>query len=347
MGGIINNPPFQDTFNMPTASLLGTIVAIYEVGAAIGSLMCAVVGEHLGRRRSILLGAVIMLGGAAFQAAVSSSGALIAARIVSGLGMGFLNSTNPVLQSEVSPKAARGRFVCFQLTCLNSGTMVAYWVGYGFTPVGGSIAWRIPVAIQAIYIIPIILLIWFVPESPRWLASHGYEDESLSVLSRLANAPPDDPEVQAQFKEIVDAVRLQEAVGAGSWKDLLHEDEVCSRRRFLIGCSIQFFQQIGGINALNYYATNLVLATGLDLQESSLVSGALFTWFFVASFIPWALIDSVGRRKLLLATITGMAMCFAIEAGCVSAVQANGSAAAGGAAVAFLFIYLGLFTVSR
>ena len=140
-------------------------------------------------------------------------------------------------------------------------------------------------------------------------------------------------------------MQLQKAVGAGTWSDLLREDEVRSRRRLLIACSIQFFQQIGGINALNYFATNLVLATGLDLQESSLVAGGLFTWFFVASFIPWFLIDSVGRRKLLLACITGMVMCFAIEAGCVSAVEKSGSKAAGGAAVAFLFIYLGLFTV--
>jgi MFS family permease len=87
MGGIINNPPFKETFHDPTPTLLGTIVAIYEIGCCVGALITAVVGERLGRRMSILLGAIVMLGGAAFQAGVSSAGAMIGARVVSGLGM--------------------------------------------------------------------------------------------------------------------------------------------------------------------------------------------------------------------------------------------------------------------
>lgn len=88
-GGIVNEKPFQNTFfpDGPDDSLLGTIVAIYEIGCCVGSLITAVVGERLGRKRSIILGAVVMLGGAGFQAGVSSSGAMIGARIVSGLGM--------------------------------------------------------------------------------------------------------------------------------------------------------------------------------------------------------------------------------------------------------------------
>jgi hypothetical protein len=87
MGGIINNPPFQETFKTPSPTLLGTIVAIYEIGCCAGALLTAVVGERLGRRMSILLGAIVMLGGAGFQAGVSSAGPMIAARVISGLGM--------------------------------------------------------------------------------------------------------------------------------------------------------------------------------------------------------------------------------------------------------------------
>lgn len=87
MGGIINNPPFKETFKDPSPSLLGTIVAIYEIGCFAGSLITAVVGERLGRRMSILIGAIIMLGGAGMQAGVSAAGPMIAARVISGLGM--------------------------------------------------------------------------------------------------------------------------------------------------------------------------------------------------------------------------------------------------------------------
>lgn len=158
----------------------------------------------------------------------------------------------PVLQSEVSPKAARGRFVCFQLSLLNAGIMIAYWVGYGFTPVTGTIAWRIPVAIQAVFQIPILVLVFIVPESPRWLAAHGRADESLSVLARLQGKPETHHDVLIQHKEIQDIVALEHSIGSGKWRDLLRADQIKSRRRLLIACAIQFFQQIGGINALIY-----------------------------------------------------------------------------------------------
>jgi hypothetical protein len=131
---------------------------------------------------------------------------------------------------------------------------LAYWVGYGFTPITGSKAWRIPVALQCIFIIPILLLVLIVPESPRWLASHNRPEESKAVLARLQGKPITHSDVLIQHEEIQLAVKLETRAGSGSWKDLLKEDEIMSRRRLLIACSIQFFQQIGGINALIYYA---------------------------------------------------------------------------------------------
>jgi len=208
----------------------------------------------------------------------------------------------------------------------------------------GSKAWRIPVAMQAIFIIPIIALVFIVPESPRWLASHGRAEESLVILGRLQGKPITHQDVLLQHQEIQDAVAHEVAIGSGSWSDLLKEDKIKSRRRLLIACSIQFFQQVGGINAIIFYAGNFF---ALVSDKGSLLAGGLFTWFFIASFIPWFLIDSVGRRKLLLVCISGMAMAFAIESALVWKTQGDGNKAAGGAAIAVLFVYMGLFTVSH
>lgn len=188
--------------------------------------------------------------------------------------MGAINSTVPVLQAEVSPKASRGRFVCAQLSVLNLGIFLACqsqepegaanipdWVGYGFSSVTGSKAWRIPVAMQAIFIIPILVLVIIIPESPRWLASHGRSQESLEVLARLSGSSIDNPDILEQHDEIMLAVNLQQRIGSGSWKELVQEDDLKSRRRFLIACAIQgmssecvtcamltlaAFQQLGG-----------------------------------------------------------------------------------------------------
>jgi hypothetical protein len=224
------------------------------------------------------------------------------------------------------------------------GIFVAYWTGYGFTPMTSSKAWRIPVAMQAIFILPIIALIFIVPESPRWLAAHGRSEESLAVLGRLQGKPITHQDVVLQHQEIQDAVAFEVSIGSGTWSDLLKEDKIKSRRRLLIACSIQFFQQIGGINAIIFYAGNFF---ALVSDKGALLAGGLFTWFFIASFIPWFMIDTVGRRKLLLACISGMAMAFAIESALVWKTQETGSRVAGGVAIAVLFIYMGLFTVSR
>lgn len=144
-----------------------------------------------------------------------------------------------------------------------------------------------------------LLILWMIPESPRWLAAHDRPDECLAVLQRLRCN--DDPVVVQQLHgAILQTVAYEESIGAGSWKDLLKNDHIKSRTRLLIACGIQSFQQLGGINAIIYYSGTLFeKSIGFSSHMSSLMSGFLQTWFFVASFIPWFLIDRIGRRPLV------------------------------------------------
>jgi len=249
----------------------------YEIGCCVGAIATAVVGERLGRRKCIGVGALLMLAGAGIQAGVSSTGPMIAGRIVSGLGMGFINSTCPVILAEAAPSATRGRFLAAQLSCLNFGIFLAYWTGFGFSNVSGSIAWRIPVALQCAFIVPIGLLTLIVPESSRWLAAHGKQEESLRSISRLMGRDVDDVAVRQQYEDIMGTVELEQAIGTGSWKALLKDDDLQNRKRFLIACGIQIMQQLGGINGIIYYSGTLLLRTGLSNYGASLVSGILFT----------------------------------------------------------------------
>jgi MFS family permease len=160
MGGLTGSPSFNAEFDDPRGQDLSTIVAIYEIGCFFGAVGAFTFGEKLGRKRGISVGAILMMIGAALQASAFSRGHLIAGRIVSGLGMGMINSTAPVLQAEVSPKASRGRCeystestglnplsaqqarprlltlpptvtdVCAQLSTLNAGIFLAYWLDY-------------------------------------------------------------------------------------------------------------------------------------------------------------------------------------------------------------------------
>jgi MFS family permease len=105
---LVNSTPFTDTFDKPSATITGLIVAIYEVGCFFGSVATSIFGEAIGRKKSIGTGVIIMIVGALLQATAYTRAHMVVARVVSGVGMGFINSTVPVFQSEFSPKATRG-----------------------------------------------------------------------------------------------------------------------------------------------------------------------------------------------------------------------------------------------
>ncbi|UPL04283.1 hypothetical protein LCI18_015217 [Fusarium solani-melongenae] len=345
---LVNTTAFKDTFDSPGSDMVGLIVAIFEIGCFLGAIFAAIWGERLGRRRSVFIGCVVLVIGAMLQAASFSRAMIIVGRIVSGVGLGLVNSTVPVMQAEFSPKSSRGIYVCAQLSTLNFGIFLVYWIDYAFSSHYGSYAWRVPVILQCVPILIIMGLLTVIPETPRWLAAHDRPEECLKVLARIQGTSVDDPEVQRLHSVITHTVAYETSIGSGSWKDLLKEDSIQSRRRLLLACAIQSFQQLGGINAVIYYASTLFeKSVGFSSHMSALMSGFLQTWFFVASFIPWLLIDRIGRRPLLLSMISLMAAAMAVQAGLIYQVENNTASAkaAGIGAAAMLFVFQGAFTV--
>jgi hypothetical protein len=120
--------------------------------------------------------------------------------------------------------------------------------------VTGSKSWRIPVALQAVFILPIFLLAYLCHESPRWLVSHDQHEQAILVIAELYSKATDDEEVVRLFEDIRRTVEVETVIvgRAGSWRNLLlgRDDSVKSRRRFFIACAIQGFQQLGGINGI-------------------------------------------------------------------------------------------------
>ncbi|KAI1040582.1 hypothetical protein LB505_006549 [Fusarium chuoi] len=348
MGGLVNTTAFKDTFDSPDSDMIGVIVAIYEIGCFFGAVFSSIWGEKLGRRRSVFVGCVFLIIGAVLQAASYTRAMMIVGRIVAGVGMGTVNSTVPVMQAEFSPKSSRGIFVCAQLSTLNFGIFLVYWIDYALSSHTGSYAWRVPVILQCVPILAIMGLLFVIPETPRWLAAHDRPEECLNVLARIQGTSTDDPQVQVLHSVITQTVAYETSIGAGSWKDLLKEDSIKSRKRLLLACFLQAAQQLGGINAIIYYSSTLFeKSVGFSAHMSALMSGFLQTWFFVASFIPWVLIDRIGRRPLLLSMISVMAATMAVQAGLIYQVENNTSTAhaAGIAAAAMLFVFQGAFTI--
>lgn len=226
------------------------MLKVIPVGCFIGAMTTAFVGEKLGRRKSIGIGAIISMIGAILQATAFGRAHLIVGRVISGIGLGFINSTVPVLQAEFSPKASRGMYVCAQLSTLNFGILLVYWIDYAFVTHTASYAWRVPTILQVIILVVILGLLFVIPETPRWLAAHDRPEECLAVLAQIKGTSDlNDPEIQRLHTVITETVAYENSRQAG-WKDIVRSDPIKSRRRFLIACGIQIFQQLGGINAI-------------------------------------------------------------------------------------------------
>jgi hypothetical protein len=151
--------------------------------------------------------------------------------------------------------------------------MMVYWINYAFSTISKgpetSYVWRVPTIMQCIFLLPMVVLVLIIPETPRWLAGHDRNEECYEVLRRMHKGKMTESEIKAEYDMIVGTVALETSAGASSWKDLLRSDGklktvafdgfhgandsstvVHTRRRFLIACGIQIFQQLGGINAL-------------------------------------------------------------------------------------------------
>lgn len=173
MNGLLTLPTFERQFPSINTSadhsqsrsiLQGTVVAIYEVGCAIGALSCFVIGDILGRRKTIFLAACLVIIGTTLQATPFSLAQMIVARVVTGLGVGALTATVPMWVTECSKAHNRGRLVMLEGCFAIGGVALANWLNFGFYFLKNNpVNWRFPIAFQSVFAIIVLSLIMFLP----------------------------------------------------------------------------------------------------------------------------------------------------------------------------------------
>ncbi|MCJ1381335.1 hypothetical protein MMC17_004445 [Xylographa soralifera] len=341
MSGVVVSEYWLAQMGNPSTIMIGTMTALYDVGAAVGAICAAFTAEALGRKRSLLLGAFILTVGSIIMGSAFERAQFMVSRIITGIGIGYITSVTPVYQSEISSAAQRGWQVCCQLTTMLGGLMLAYWINYGMFFHPGSVQWRFPLLFQCVFSLYILVVTPFLPDTPRWLIRYDESaDRGLAVLARLRSKSPDHPEVQEEKDEIVEAISI-ESKEEGSWKDLFKGHGISSHKRFYLALGIQFMQQMSGINIVTYYAPTLFQTSLGMTQEMSLFLGCFVQlWYVIASFLTWWMIDRVGRRKLFVSMAIGMCIVLVSEAICV----AVGGHSASIAAVFFVFMFEACFT---
>ncbi|KAJ4387423.1 hypothetical protein N0V93_008015 [Gnomoniopsis smithogilvyi] len=345
-GGLLSLPSWVETFpqidttnttgvtKAENSRLQGTVVALYTLGCFFGALDCIWLGDKLGRKKTMMLGAFINIIGSLLQSSSFSLGQLIVGRLVSGFGFGHLTATAPNWQAECSGADHRGAAVLLESVFISGGLAIAAWITFGISHTTGSVTWRFPLALSSFWSIIILFNTPHMPESPRWLIRKGRIEEARHTIAALKGIEANDEGITDDIAEIEDSLAL---VGQAKFTDVFRNGELRLFHRTCLAAAGQMFQQMSGINALAFYqATIFEDDLGLPATTARIIAASVFTWQTLCSPIGVLTVDRFGRRKLMLFAALGMGISMAVIAGGSS--QPNNSSAIA-AAAAFIFMF--------
>ncbi|THV51479.1 hypothetical protein BGAL_0109g00060 [Botrytis galanthina] len=328
MGSVLALASFREDFGLPpdskgfggskNAQVSSNVVSLLTAGCFFGSIAAAFCNDRFGRKRSLMGFSLVFLIGAAVQTSASHSiGQIYAGRVIAGLGVGGMSSITPVFVAENAPPAIRGRITGMFQEFLVLGSTFAYWLNYGVAlhiPKSTK-QWRIPVAIQLIPGGFLLIGLFFLKESPRWLAKQGRYEEATASMAWTRCTTPEDEEIMQEIAEIRASIEEEMAATEGlTWKECLAP---ANRFRFFSAFCLMFWQQFSGTNSIGYYAPQIFQTIGISAANTALFATGIYGTVKVITTGIFLLtgIDTLGRRKsLIFGAAWMMAMMFILSA---------------------------------
>lgn len=303
--GVINgalDPMVADLGLTPASE--GLVTSSLLVGAALGALLCGRLADRIGRRRMLVALAVVFFLGAVGSVLAPSLEVMLPMRFVLGAAVGGASVTVPVYLAELAPTERRGAITGRNEIAIVVGQLAAFVINAVIGTVWSEHpgVWRYMLAVQAVPAVALFAGMLRMPESPRWLLARGRQDEALAVLRQVRDPGRAAAELRA-VRELVDAEQAEQARGTGGWGELR---VAWVRRLVLVGVGVALVNQLGGINAVMYYGTQLLRQSGFS-GDVALVANVLNGVFSVLGMlIGLRVINRVPRRSLLLVGLTGI-----------------------------------------
>ena len=289
----------------------GWYVGCALVGSICGVLAAGALSDYLGRKLTMLISAVLFSISAIGCAVCGSFDALVAYRIVGGVGIGVVSIVSPIYISEVSPARIRGTLVSLYQLAVTVGFLLAYmanWLidingdlavtGDFWTSMWNNQMWRGMLGSETLPALLFFIVIFFIPESPKWLIINGKLDKAASVLGRIYSS-------DSQVKEQIRITRTSlEGETKGAWADLLKPGILIA---VIAGSAIAILGQFMGVNAVLYYGPKIFSDAGFDNPMFSTVLVGIVNC--VTTVLAVFIIDKVGRKQLIYWGVSGMILC--------------------------------------
>ena len=277
----------------------GLTVAIGPVGTVIGCFAGGVIGQRLGARSALRYAAALYFIATLGAATAGSWYLLLGARFLSGLGLGAASVLGPVYIAELAPAQWRGRLVgTFQINVV-SGILLGYTSNFLVGRANlGAMDWRVMIGIAAAPALLFFVLLFTIPRSPRWSASHNQIDEALTVLGQMGA-----PDPKAELADIQSAIQSENASA--------HERVFQWKYRYplFLAITIGAFNQLAGINAILYYMHSIFAAAGFGGESGYMQSIIIGATNLLFTLVGMSLIDHFGRKSLLIVGAIGTSAC--------------------------------------
>ena len=292
--------PLQAHFDLDPQFQKGWAAACALVGCIFGVAIAGLLSDALGRKKVLILSAVLFLISALGTALPKDIATFIIFRIIGGVGVGAASMTSPMYIAEIAPARIRGRMVSVNQFAIVSGFLVVYFVNY-FIALQGNESWNVQYGwrwmfgSESIPAILLLTLLFFVPESPRWLTKQNRTDEAMTILSRVGGSE----HAQVELAQIKDAIDHE----SGSLAQLLKPG---MRIVLIIGIVLAVLQQVTGINVFLYFSTEIFKkmgsGTNTALLQTILVGAVNLTFTIIAIWTVYRL----GRKPLMIIGSAGM-----------------------------------------
>jgi len=339
---VFTMPSFQKMMGWPeidknsVAFQKGLTVNGFNIGAALSAVLCGhLLVDRYGRKPALIAGSLVFALGGLVQSVAINPVMLILGRFIAGIGVGITSCAGPAYISEVAPSKIRGAMVGIYQSniCLAIvGASVLNYLDHDM-----HLGWRWSLGVQVVLGLITALGLCFVGDTPRFLESAGRSEEAVKVLAALRG---DEAAARRELLAVRAELEQERQAGSATWGELFTNPHF--RNVVILGCFVQFFQIITGINAMVSYGGTLFESLGVTGLLSALVP-ALF--FFVGNAIGgFGLADRLGRRSLLIWGMAGMALTMLV--GGILALASDAEGACGVAVIAMVGGYMFAFGIS-
>ncbi|MGK7393565.1 MAG: sugar porter family MFS transporter [Candidatus Cyclobacteriaceae bacterium M3_2C_046] len=310
----------------------GLTVSIALIGTVVGALLGGIPSDKLGRKKTLFWIAVFYLISALGSALATDWYIFLIFRFLGGLGVGASSVAAPMYISEISPANNRGKLVALFQFNVVFGILIAYVSNY-FLASAGTVSWRWMLGVEAIPAFIFLVLVLFVPRSPRWLiVKKGLIDEARRVLHLINPDTVDD-----SLAAIVDSRHENKPSNKGYlFKSAKY------RKPVMLAVLFAMFNQLSGINAIIYYAPRIFEMTGLGQSTSLLSTAGIGVVNFVFTLLALSFIDRIGRRKLMLIGSYGLILTLGLVTWAFYV-----EAFSGFTVPVLLFVYIAFFAFSQ